>query len=134
AAHFAIVEAVEVDALSVDVRESIARVDAALHIACGIERGGRGIDDLRGKSDLAAAVVLDSNIEGMSGLYGISADRLQAIARVPPGSVAGVRVARVRPHAIAKHIPKRAAGHAELRRSLFEQNAARGVVLPRPIA
>src|SRR3954453_262684 len=76
-ADFAMMEAVEVDALPVDDGEGIARVVGAVYVACRVDGDGFSIDGLRGVPDAGSGVSFDADFGGVSGLQCVAPDGVE---------------------------------------------------------
>src|ERR1035438_4107872 len=130
--HLAIVEAVQADALAVNLSEAIAGVCAMIHLAGRIQRHGvtsaLHVHQFPRIPDAPALVVFHFDLAGATYLDGIARQLFEEVERNPSTGVAPRAEQRMRPHAVAPNVAECRTGHAEIAGSFLQQDAARGVV------
>lgn len=132
AAHRAVMEAVQVDALAVDLFKSIVLVAGLLDISRRIDADGGtavfDVDQLNRESNTRAGIALHLDTHGVAHLNGIPADLAELVAQDLSVPIARRHVAGMGPDGVTPDTAERGVRHGKLLHSFFQQNAARGVV------
>jgi hypothetical protein len=125
-------KAVQVDALAVNVREDVIRVNRLIHVPGGIERDRRplmlSVSVKGGEANVVAPIMSNIHPGRVTYLDSVPSDISDVISLDDSLRVAMRAAIRMRPDGVAKNIPNPRSFDKKVADALLEQYAASGIV------